>query len=37
MSSSTLRIALRRSIDDFVMRSDGAAQPYKVQNIEAKL
>ena len=36
MSGVTLRIALRRSIDDFVIISDAAAKHYKVKVVEAK-
>ena len=37
MSGVTLRIAFRRSIDDFVIMSDDAAKHYKVKNLEAKI
>ena len=37
MSGVTLRIAFRRSIDDFVIMSDDAAKHYKVKNVEAKI
>ena len=35
MSGVTLRIAFRRSIDDFVIMSDDAAKLYKVKFVEA--
>ena len=37
MSGVTLRIAFRRSIDDFVIMLDDAAKHYKVKNVEAKI
>ena len=37
LSGVTLRIALRRSIDDFVLKSDKAAKHYKVKIVEANL
>ena len=37
MSGVTLRIAFRRSIDDFVIMSDDAAKHYKVKIVEANL
>ena len=37
MSCVTLRIAFRRSIDDFVIMSDDAAKHYKVKIVEANL
>ena len=37
LSGVTLRIAFRRSIDDFVIISDDAATHYKVKIVEAKL
>ena len=37
MSGVTLRIAFRRSIDDFVVMSDDAAKHYKVKIVEANL
>ena len=37
MSGVTLRIAFRRSIDDFVIVSDDAAKHYKVKIVEAYL
>ena len=37
MSGVTLRIAYRRSVDDFVIMSDDAAKFYKVKNVEANL
>ena len=37
LSGVTLRIAFRRSIDDFVIMSDDAAKHYKVKIVEANL
>ena len=37
MSGVTLRIAFRRSIDDFVIISDDAAKHYQVKTVEANL
>ena len=37
LSGVTHRIAFRRSIDDFVIMSDDAAQHYKVKIVEANL
>ena len=37
MSGVTLRIAFRRSIDDFVIMSDDAAKHYKVKIVDANL
>ena len=37
LSGVTLRIAFRRSIDDFVIMSDDAAKHYKVRIVEANL
>ena len=37
LSGVTLRIAFRRSIDDFVIMSDDAAKQYKVKIVEANL
>ena len=37
LSSVTLRIAFRRSIDDFVIMSDDAAKHYKVKIVEANI
>ena len=37
LSGATLRIAFRRSIDDFVIVSDGAAKHYKLKIVEANL
>ena len=37
MSDVNLRIALRRSIDDFFIMSDDAAKHYKVKIVEANL
>ena len=37
MSGFTLRIAFRRSIDDFVIMSDDAAKHYKVKIVDANM
>ena len=37
LSGVTLRIAFRRSIDDFVIMSDDAAKQYKLKIVEANL
>ena len=37
LSGVTLRIAFKRSIDDFVILSDDAAKHYKVEIVEANL
>ena len=37
LSGVTLRIAFRRSLDDFVIMSDDAAKQYKVKIVEANL